>query len=86
MVKVIKYSKQFDDFLDGLSNPRTNIIDKAIIEYAEEPARLPIPKDCEHYDNRKKVAIPEANVVVYYDEFYSHWEFIDDAEFVQRAV
>ncbi len=86
MVKVIKYSNQFDVFLDELGEPRKNMINLAIIEYAKEPSRLPIPKDCEHWDNRKKVAIPEANVVVYYDEFDSHWEFIDGAEFVQRTA
>lgn len=85
MVKVIKYSNQFDKFLEKLGEPQKSIIEKAIIEYAKEPDRLPIPRDCEYFDNRKKVAIPDANVVVYYDEFDSHWEFIDGAEFPDRA-
>lgn len=86
MIKVIKYSKQFDNFLEELGNDKQKIIDDAIIEYAKEPSRLPIPKDCERYDNRKKVAVPDANVVIYYDEFDSHWEFIDGSEFVQRVA
>lgn len=85
-VSKIKYSKQFDEFLDSLNDKtRAKLIVTALENYAKDPNELPRPKDCKHYANREKVAIPDANVVVFYDNLGVYWIMIDGDEFVQRA-
>lgn len=85
-ISKIKYSNQFDAFLDSLNDKtRVKLIVTALENYAKDPNELPRPKDCKHYANREKVAIPDANVVVFYDNFGSYWVMIDGAEFIQRV-
>lgn len=85
-ISKIKYSSQFDDFLDSLNDKeRATVITNALENYAKDPNELPRPKDCEHYANREKVAIPDADVVVYYDNFGSYWVMVDGTEFPKRA-
>ncbi len=86
-ISKIKYSKQFDKFLENLNDKtRAEQITTALENYAKDPNELPRPKDCKHYANREKVAIPDASVVVFYDNFGSYWIMIDGSEFTQRVT
>ena len=83
----IKYSKTFDTFLKNLNNEkRAQLITDTLKKYAKNPNELPKPKDCEHYPNREKVALPDASVVVFYDNFGSTWVMVGGNEFIQRVA
>ena len=63
----VEYWSDFDDFLKSLNDEkRVAIINEAISDFAAGKLDLD-PKDCVHYDNRVKIAITNANVVVYFD-------------------
>ena len=63
----IQVSHDFDAFLVGLQDEmRVKTIENAIIDFVEGKLDLD-PKACVHIENRTKVAIPDANVVVYFD-------------------
>ena len=53
--------------MDGLNDPaRSRIIISELTKYAKDEIELDL-KACEHFENRNKAIICDANVVVYFD-------------------
>ena len=66
LIENIVYSDEFNSFLDSLNSEKVAIIKVALNSFAKGEEDLD-PKDCEHFENRRKIAIGNADVVVYYD-------------------
>ncbi len=81
----IVYRKTFDAFLDTLDKTRRHSIETAIMSYADGEITL-VARDCHHKNERKKVGINSANVVVYYDDKGDTWEFIGGLEYITRVA
>lgn len=81
----IVYRKTFDKFLEQFDNEKREIIEKAIIRYADGEIALDT-KDCKHKPERKKVGIADAMVIVFFDDKGDEWEFIDGVKWFDRAA
>ena len=81
----IIYRKTFDDFLDTITDTdRRTTIEREITMFASGEADLD-PKDCEHIEDRVKIGILNANVVVYFDDKGIDLEFISGMEMSLRV-
>lgn len=66
-IENIDYSDSFKAFLASLNdNGRVNIIETTLNDYAKGAVELD-RRNCDHYENRDKAIICDANVVVYFD-------------------
>ena len=86
-VPTVRYSNLFDDFRNQFDEDRKKLIDDEIREYANDPLRLPEPKQCDKYSQKRmKLLLFEAKVVAFYDDFQDLWLFIDGNEYFPRAA
>ena len=84
-INTIEYSANFDVFLDSLNDKkRADLIISELINFVKEKANLDI-KLCEHFENRNKAVIGNANVVVYFDIKDDRLIMIDGDEMPPRA-
>ncbi len=86
MIEVYLSNQFTDNFLNQFTTDKQELIKKIIIEYADGKVLLPRPKDCKTKKERKKVALPDANVIVIYDDFGDRWNLIDGAKMFDRAA
>ena len=82
----IEYSDDFEAFLASLQDvARVSVIRNALNEFAKGELDLD-PRECAHIENRTKVAIGDANVVVYYDLKDNTMIVINGSVIHQRAA
>ena len=78
------FSYDFVAFLDGLDDKRVEVITTALNDFAKGEKYLD-PRSCEHFENRNKVLLHDANVVVYYDVKGDTMVMINGCEVQPRA-
>ena len=72
----IVYSELFDEFLLSLNNEqRAETIKQEIEKFADGIINLDV-KECKFFENRDKVGILNANVIVFYDIKGNDWILI----------
>ena len=82
----IRESSDFDTFLTSLRNEaKVNIIRQALIDLSEGKVELD-QRECDHFENRTKVAIPEADVVVFFDTEGDTMTMINGCTYYHRVA
>lgn len=61
------FSADFEAFLEGLNPERASLVTNALKEFVKGELDLDT-RLCDHTENRNKVLLHDANVVVYYDK------------------
>lgn len=79
------FSYDFVAFLDGLDNTRVEVITTALNDFAKGEKDFD-PRSCERFENRNKVLLHDANVVVYYDVKGDTMVMINGCEVQPRAA
>ena len=86
MIKFIEFSDDFNAFLASLSDKtREDLIIDTLNGFAKGETDLD-QKACEHFEDRNKAAICDANVVVYYDIHGDTMRMINGSEFKPRVA
>ena len=85
VITSLKVWDDFDLFLKGIGKQRADMVMDAMNRFAKGELELD-PKTCEHFRNRDKVLLHDANVVVYYDIRETRLELIGGSENETRVA
>lgn len=85
MIK-IWYTEYFDKFLKQFDDEQQELIKKIIEDYCDNKVLAPRPKHSPLKKENKKVALPNANVVIFYLELNDTWIILDGIKMFDRVA
>ena len=84
-ITTLKYSDDFIAFLTELGKQRAKMVTDTLNDFAKGELDLD-PRSCDHFQDRNKVLLHDANVVVYYDVKGDTLFLINGSEVHPRAA
>ena len=85
MIKIL-YTENFNKFVKKFSDEKQKLIKKIIEDYCDHKKLLPRPKASAIRKEIKKVALYEADVVIFYLELDDAWLILTGVENFERAA
>jgi len=85
MIRIF-YTEYFQEFLNKFPPEKQDLIKEIIKKYCDHAVLLPRPKSSGLHKNIQKVAIPEANVIIFYVNANDTWVIFTGVEMFDRAA
>ncbi len=85
MIHII-YTQYFQDFLDTFDLQKQELIKKIITDYCDGAILLPRPEKSKLNPQIQKVAIHDADIVIFYVEVDGTWIILTGIEIPKRAA
>ena len=85
MIHII-YTQYFQDFLDTFDQEKQELIKRVIEDYCDGAVLLPRPEKSRLNPEIKKVAIHDADIVIFYVEVDDTWAILTGIEIPDRVA
>jgi len=82
----IVYTEYFDTFLNEFDKEKQELIKKIIKDYCDHKILLPRPKSSSIKKDIQKVALHDANVIIFYVVLDDSWLILTGVEMMDRVA
>jgi len=85
MIKIY-YTEYFNEFVGQFTEDKKNLIKKIIVDYCDHKKLLPRPKASSISKEIQKVAIDEAEIIIFYVDLGDAWLILNGVKIHRRAA